>query len=150
MSQSQKTRGVNNRLGLRDWNASVREARRNGVQSRLPGADMRQGPGGSILTHTGPQYVRWVFVIGFDSGVVLCKEGLPYSAGWRVSTSNNDIIRATMPHGYTQEHFTRFVLAGPQPTATEMVCKLVGFVIEPHWRLKLVDPPESAECASCT
>jgi hypothetical protein len=102
-----------------------------------------------MMRFRDPNMARWVFVVGVDNGVILCKETLPIAGeGWRISDEDADIIRAQPGPNYTVEHFEQFVLmeAGERAQA----CLLLGGYIVPHYRFKLVEPPDPAACAECT
>ena len=147
-----KTRNLNDRLTRRDWNRVIHASRRQRVISGSPGLDVLPEAGGTVIRIKDEMRPRWVFVIAFDGDIVLCKEGVPIAGqGWRLPTSNDDIIRARLGPNYTAAHFERFLISGEQhPGPTDQACLLIGGYIVPHYRFKLVEPPDPAECAECT
>lgn len=150
---SPKARDRNDRTSLRDWNQTVRAIRARTPVSATPGLEISGDAGGQVVSYTNPLRTRWVFVIGIDRNVVLCKECRPfagYRAGWEVEEINLAIIRARPAPNYTVEHFAHFIIDGTQPSETDLACKLIGGYIVPDYRFKLVEPPDSTECAECT
>lgn len=136
------------------------------IFSVTPGLDLNRTSGGTLASYKDPLRLRWVFVIGFDGNVVLCKEGRRGASGWSVGTTNHSIIRANFPNGYTVEHFTFFQIGmrrnpetgeleddpdwDGQPAATDLMCKIEGGLIVPDYRMLLVEPAAVEDlCEPC-
>lgn len=146
-----KTRNYNDRATVRDWNRVVSTVRRQCPLSATPGLNVTPEVGGAVIRYLDPARTRWVFVIAFDGDVILCKEAVSTNAGWKLGQENEDIIRAAMGPNYTREHFERFLISGEQqPGPTDQACLLLAGHVVPHYRLKLVEPPDPADCAECS
>jgi hypothetical protein len=153
-----KTRHINDRISLRDWNNLDDRVHGQSLYSATPGLDLATGPTGGAARFQDPNRTRWVVALRIAEEFVVCKEAwaLPHGDGAAISTLDSDYLSFPMAPNYRADHYEKFILA-PEHIEPDgaicprcLMCRVEAGYIVPDYRMKLVDPPDPADCASCT